>query len=116
MSDKPQITATIKFRGITIDNLSLQEMKDLRDALNAIVGERVVGRVVERHDHHHHDHYPYRPYWWDSGNWSISSSSTLKLDPSQVGNANNHIQLGDAIGSQWVLSDGESAHYTVALN
>lgn len=39
MADKPQITATIKFRGVTIEGMSIEELQELRDLLNTLVGK-----------------------------------------------------------------------------
>lgn len=71
--NKPEITATIKFRGVTIEGMSIQELKELRDVLNTIVGEPQ--RVVERHDHYH-DHNPWRPWYGTvSPSWSVGSGT-----------------------------------------
>ena len=38
--------------------LTVEQAKELRDALNAVLGEKVVERVIEKHD----NWYPYQPY------------------------------------------------------
>lgn len=95
-SDKPQITATIKFRGVTIEDLTLQEMKELRDILNGFVGEKVTERVVERH----HDHYPYYPSrpWYTGVTWTVSPSTS-----------GDKLVLGQGSGGGVLTSQ----HYTV---
>jgi len=72
--NKPTITATIKFRGVTIEDMSLQELRELRDVLNTIVGEppRAVERIVERHEHV----YPYRVYPYATPIWAVSQTFT----------------------------------------
>lgn len=76
-NEKPQITATIKFRGVTIEGMTVQELRELRDVLNSIVGEK----VVEKHIHHNY-RYPWgsdRIYIGDSypgtGTWAVSRNS-----------------------------------------
>lgn len=91
-SDKPRITATIKFRGVTIEDMTVEELRQLRDVLNDIVGEKV--KVVEREVIR--DHYPwYRPIWAVSRTWA--------------GNTTGKIALGNSIGDS--LPQG---HYTIA--
>lgn len=109
MSDKgkPEITATIKFRGVTIEGMTVQELKELRDVLNTLVGEpqRVVERVIERHDYI----YPYRPYLTYGGpTWAVSGNTS----------AGNTLTINDGVSSQSYLSDmgdERGAHYTISL-
>lgn len=75
--DKPQITATIKFRGVTIEGMTVQELRDLRDVLDQLVGER----VIERKEYV--PYYPWgQPWITTTGTWTINSdaSNTLRLD------------------------------------
>lgn len=112
--NKPQITATIKFRGVTIENMTVQELKELRDVLNTLVGEpKVVERVVERHDRI----YPYRvnPWGYYTGiTWAVSSNNISGLSEN-YGNARNGLSLGNSM-TQYAEPDGEHAHYTISCN
>lgn len=79
---KPQITATIKFRGVTIEGMTVQELRELRDVLNQLVGEK----MIERKEYV--PYYPWgQPYITYTGRWTINSdsSNTLNLDDSTLG-------------------------------
>lgn len=94
MSDKPQVTATIRFRGVTIEDMTIEELRALRDVLNDIVGEKVVERIVQR------DVWvgrPY-PYWSTTPMWTVSNNTT----------GGNKITLGNTAGN--------STHYNVCLS
>lgn len=39
---KPSITATIKFRGVTIEGMTVEELRELRDMLNGLVADKFV--------------------------------------------------------------------------
>lgn len=100
MPTKPQITATIKFRDVTIENMTLQELKELRDVLNEVVGEppKTVERVIERHDHI----YPWR-YYYPGTTWAVSGDSV----------GTNRISLGNTSGGQYSTS---GQHLTISCN
>lgn len=110
MSNKPQITVTVSYKGQDI-KMTAAEARELRDILNTIVGEpqRVVERVTE---HHHHDHYPrpWYPYpnqvWISSGNWSVTSGG-LSLGNTVGGISTNTLAVNP---------DDVQASYTIALN
>lgn len=102
MATKPQITATIKFHDVTIENMTLQELKELRDVLNEVVGEppKTVERVIERHDHI----YPWRPYTISPPyTWTVSS-----------GTSSSKISLGNTSGGAYA-TDGQQ-HLTICCN
>jgi len=40
VDNKPTITATIKFRGVTIEGMTIEELKALRDMLNELVADK----------------------------------------------------------------------------
>lgn len=95
-NDKPKITATIKFRGVTIEGVTVEELRELRDVLNQLVGER----VVERREYV--PYYPWHPTWiTTTGTWTINSdaSNTLRLD-----------------GSALSAYAGDCAHLTLTCN
>lgn len=94
--DKPQITATIKFRGVTIEGMTIQELRDLRDVLDQLVGER----VVERKEYV--PYYPWgQPWITTTGTWTVGSdaSNKLRLDNSPNG-----------------LTTGSGGHFTLTCN
>lgn len=78
MADKPQITATIQFRGVTIEGMTVEELRELRDVLNQLVGQK--------------EYVPYpQPYpvypTWPYGTWCITTTSnTLTLDTAKLSN------------------------------
>lgn len=75
-SDKPQITATIKFRGVTIEGVTVAELRELRDVLDQLVGER----VVERKEYV--PYYPWQPTWiTTTGAWTVNANSSNTLRP-----------------------------------
>lgn len=93
MSNKPQITATIKFRDVTIENMTIEELKALRDVLNTLVGDEKEYVPYPQP----YPVYPSQPWWM------TTSSSTLTLS----GNAG--ISFGD--GTHMQASD--NVHYTL---
>lgn len=80
MSDKtkPEITATIKFRGVTIEGMSIQELRDLRDVLNQLVGKEKE-YVPYPQPYPVYPIHPYQPTWiTTTGTWAvINDKSTL---------------------------------------
>lgn len=94
-NSKPEVTATIKFRGVTIEGMTIQELRELRDVLNQLVGEKVTERVVER--------YPYYPYYTpvitSSGTWTIGTGGL------SLSSCTTHVE-----------PDGNYAHYTISCN
>lgn len=108
MADKPQITATIKFRGVTIENMTVDELKALRDVINQLVGKDVE-RVTE---HHYHDLVyrprPYEPIWITNPVWTVSSSTFTA--------GNSTFTVGNSHTSSKISCDSNEQHYTVSLN
>ena len=41
---EPKITVTIKFRGVSLEGLTPKELRELRDAIDQVLGERVIER------------------------------------------------------------------------
>lgn len=74
--------------------LTVEQAKELRDALNSLLGEKVIERVVEKDRHHY---YPYYPY----AHWSIYSGETK-------------YQGGMVYGT--TITTGNSQSYTISLN
>lgn len=110
MSSKAEITATIKFRGVTIEGMTVAELKELRDVINQLVGKEVE-RVVE---HHHHDLYPWRRLgdYTYTPTWTLTSGNTtsnLRLDLSQQLGANSTF-FSD------VTQSSNNVHYTISCN
>jgi hypothetical protein len=64
--NKPEITATIKFRGVTVEGMTVAELRELRDLLNTLVGEPKVERIIERHVS--------RPWTY----WTYSADNSLR--------------------------------------
>lgn len=67
MSDKVEIKKITLKLGKREVTLSIEEAKNLKEALEELFGKSIVS---EEHHHHHHDHsYPYYPYrwWWCQG-------------------------------------------------
>ncbi len=61
--NKPELSVTIKFRGVTIEGMTVEELRELRDLLNQIdpiVEEKT--RVIER-VREYVPYYPPRPIW-----------------------------------------------------
>lgn len=103
-----RITVTIEFRGVAIKDMTPQELRELRDIIDELVGEKV--KVVEREVLYPRPWYvsPYITY--GSGTWSVSSGSTLHLE-----NANNSTVTTKT--NRVTLGDGPAdAHYTISLN
>lgn len=76
----PELSVTLKFRGVTIEGMTVEELRELRDLLDQIVG---VKRVIERK---YVPVAPYRP-WYEpvvtySPYWTITdtTSGTLRFD------------------------------------
>ena len=63
MSDKPQITATIKFRGVTIEGMTVEELRQLRDVLNELVGDKDYVPVPYPQPYPIYPSSPYSPVW-----------------------------------------------------
>lgn len=119
MSNKPEITATIKFRGVTIEGMTVEELKQLRDVLNTIVGEPQ--RVVERHDHIYLRPYPAYPYGYYSPIWAVSqtytdgrtvSGNTLTLNGNPIGAG----QVMDNAYATGFVEPMEPTHYSINLD
>ncbi len=95
--DKPQITATIKFRGVTIEDMTIDELRQLRDALNQLVGERVIERK---------EYVPYYPWgtpWITyTGAWTVNANSS------------NTLRLGSDATKDKTCGDGQ--HFTLTCN
>lgn len=51
---KTELTVNIKFRDFEIRDMKPSELRELRDVLNSLLGERVVER---------HEYVPYWPKW-----------------------------------------------------
>lgn len=82
MSNKPEITATIKFRGVTIEGMTVEELRQLRDLLNELVGPKE--RVIERREY---VPYPYAwPYWsvTTDNQWTWSVSDTVSHTSGEI--------------------------------
>lgn len=111
-NEKPQITATIKFRGVTIEGMTVEELRQLRDVLNQIVGEKVVEK------HIHHDYYrPYGPISLGRNTWAVASGKIT------LGNTTNQMRLGEYARNSdlhpkdtLMNPDTEGAHYTIGIN
>jgi len=74
---KPEITATIKFRGVTIEGMTVQELRELRDLLNDLVGPKVTERAIE-----HHGYFPWR--YWDCAQPQITWGDTITTSSSDI--------------------------------
>lgn len=120
MADKPQATVTIKFRGVTIEGMTIQELSELRDLLDNFL-PRKVERVTE---HHYHD-LVYRPYAvypntianpiWTCG-ITTTAGNRLVPDHNQSIFANSALNLSAGnLASNVVAHDG-SEHYVISLN
>jgi hypothetical protein len=59
---KPEITVTIKFHDVTIGGLTVRELRELRDMLNELVGDR----AIERRE--------FVPYWFTPQIWTVNTN------------------------------------------
>lgn len=81
---KPQITATIKFRDVTIENMTLDELRALRDELNKIVGGKEY--IPYPQPYPVYPSQPWTPYWVTvSGNTVATDKITLGGNDSTSG-------------------------------
>lgn len=95
---KPQITATIKFRDVTIENMTLDELRALRDELNKIVGgEKEYIPYPQPYPVYLEQPWQWQPYW------VTVSTGTI---------ATNKIVLDGSTGSLGVI--GNAQHYTLS--
>jgi hypothetical protein len=64
--------------------LTVEQARELRDALNALLGEKVVERVIEKHG----VLYPYQPYIYHSPYWSVTVGDQPQVYGTSVGTYN----------------------------
>lgn len=76
-NDKPQIMTTIKFRGVTIENITVEELRQLRDALNELVGDW--GYVPAPYPQPYPVYPPYSPVWITSSGTGTVASDRITL-------------------------------------
>lgn len=81
MNDKPQITATIKFRGVTIEGMTVEELRQLRDVLNELVGSNDYVPVPYPQPYPVYPSYPYSPIWITSS----GSTNVIRTDGTTAG-------------------------------
>ena len=65
--------------------LTVEQARELRDALNALLGEKVIERVIERDQWYPYQPYIYRKYWtvtvgdqpqiYGTTNWQMTTTS-----------------------------------------
>lgn len=83
---KPEITVTIEFQGITIEDLTVEEVRELRDVLNTLVGEPRVERVIERYEYH-----PWR--YWTTASYTVSNGGDLPVGFTGLSHTTNEIVI-----------------------
>lgn len=69
---EPEITVTIKFRGVSLEGLTPKELRELRDAIDQVLGERVIER------------YEYAPYRQQPGITWGASGTKIDVQPAET--------------------------------
>lgn len=92
MSNKPQLSVTIKFRGVTIEGMTVEELRELRNVLNELVGDKDYVPVPYPQPY---PVYPWNPY---QQVWITCSDNTNKLNLDGTTAGSWQVYTGDTSG------------------
>ena len=88
-----EVTVKIKFRDVTIENMTLDEVKELRDILDKVCGPKPQPvKVIEREVYH-----PYQWHWQPLGYWTVSDNTANLAFTDVTGSASTNTLTIDCV-------------------